>query len=63
MAAALGTVAYAFLQGDKERMAFAKGIAMTGNAAGVTASQLNELAKAAASYGASRGQGRRAGAA
>lgn len=57
VAAALGTVAYAFLQGDKERMAFAKGIAMTGNAAGVTASQLNELAKAAASYGASRGQG------
>lgn len=57
VAAAVGTVAYAFLQGDKERMAFARGIVLTGNAAGVTASQLNEMAKAAASFGATRGQG------
>jgi phage-related minor tail protein len=57
VAAAVGTVAYAFLQGDKERLAFARGIVLTGNAAGVTASQLNEMAKAASSFGASRGQG------
>ena len=57
VAAAVGVVAYAFLQGEKERLAFARGIVLTGNAAGVTAGQLNEMAKAAASFGASRGQG------
>jgi len=55
--AAVGTLAAAFLQGDKERMAFLRGMVTTGNAAGVTASQLGELSKAVAGFGASRGQG------
>lgn len=56
-AAAVGTLGYAFVRGEQERMAYTRGIVMTGNAAGVTASQLNEMAKAASSYGSNRGQG------
>lgn len=56
-AAAVGTVAYAFNQGENERMAFVRGIVTTGNAAGVTAGQLADLARAAQTYGATRSQG------
>lgn len=56
-AAAIGTVAYAYAQGEAERNAFVRGIVTTGNAAGVTAGQLADLARAAQQYGATRGQG------
>lgn len=46
-AAVVGTLGYAYVAGAREQEAFRRSIALTGNAAGVTASQLNELAKAA----------------
>ena len=54
-AAAVGTVAFAYAKGEGERLAFERGIVTTGNAAGVTAGQLVELAKAAEAYGSTRG--------
>ena len=56
-AAAIGTLGYAFVNGAREQQAFAKAMVMTGNAAGVTSSQLNEMAKAVATFGSTRGQG------
>lgn len=54
-AAAIGTVGFAYARGEAERLAFERGIITTGNAAGVTAGQLAELARAAQSYGATQG--------
>jgi len=55
-AAAIGTVAFAYAKGEAERMAFQRGIVSTGNAAGVTAGQLVELARAAQAYGSTQGE-------
>ncbi|MEY2688236.1 MAG: hypothetical protein RL375_2434 [Pseudomonadota bacterium] len=54
---AVGAVGYAFIAGDRERQAYIQSIVTTGNAAGVTATRLAQLAKEAANYGGSRGQG------
>lgn len=45
--AAIGTLGYAYVAAQREQEAFRRSIVLTGNAAGVTAGQLNDLAKAA----------------
>ena len=47
-AAAIGTLGYAYAAIQREQEAFRRSIVLTGNAAGVTASQLNEMARSAA---------------
>ena len=44
LAAALGTLGYAFVKGFEESDRFEKSVARTGNAAGLTAGQFNQLA-------------------
>lgn len=47
-AAAVGVLGVAWAKGDAESAAYRKSIALTGNAAGVTSGQLQEMARAAA---------------
>lgn len=47
-AGVVGTLGYAYVTAAREQEAFRRSIALTGNAAGVTTSQLNQLAKSAA---------------
>lgn len=55
--AAVGIVAgVAYLQITKEQEAFRKGLVLTGNAAGVTVGQLNDMARAQAAVAGSQGK-------
>lgn len=47
-AAAVGTLAVAYLQGEKEAQAYGRALVLTGNAAGVTVGQLQAMAAAQA---------------
>lgn len=59
LAAALGTLGYAFVKGFEESDRFEKSVARTGNAAGLTAGQFNQLAAdVARNSGATTGSAR-----
>lgn len=55
-AGAVAVLALAYNQGSAEQDAFAKSIILTGNAAGVTVGQLNEMAKAIGGGAATQGR-------
>lgn len=56
LAAATGALALAYKQGKDESDAYAKAIILSGNAAGTTIGQLNQLAKAQAAVAGSQGK-------
>lgn len=56
LAAAAGVLAVAYKQGRAESDAYAKALILSGNAAGTTVGQLNELAKAQAAIAGSQGK-------
>lgn len=56
LAAAVGVLAVAFKQGKAESDAYAKALILSGNAAGTTVGQLNDLARAQAAIAGSQGK-------
>ena len=56
LAAAAGSLALAYKQGKDESDAYAKALILSGNAAGTTIGQLNQLAKAQAAVAGSQGK-------